>query len=201
MNSQRLFRVVSLIQWYAVIADYAHSLRSEVQETLQTRWMKSLLSFVQSTTERSSESQSDTVPSVLPRGLLETNLGIPAMVVCTHTDVIVSFLAHVTRRPNQKHSLRSKWTSFNMHFVVIVCFVSSSFSLHVDGSSLVYLNTAARTNLSIATNHILSILFPGMFVSPPPNVSFHLLFERSLRHKMKCLSPREVIITISLQIY
>ena len=40
----------------------------------------------------------------------------------------------------------------------------------VDGSSLIYLNTATRTNLSIATNHVLSILFPGTFVSPPPNV-------------------------------
>ena len=106
----------------------------------------------------------------------------------------------LTRRPSQKRSPRWKWTSFSMHFALTVCFVSPSSLFDVDGSSLIYLNTATRTNLSIATNHVLSILFPGTFVSPPPNVWHHTPSEHSFRPKMKCSSLRAATIPISQQI-
>ncbi|KAK8815744.1 hypothetical protein WA538_004868 [Blastocystis sp. DL] len=150
-----------LTKWYDVIADFAHSLPSEVQEALQKRWMNSLLSFVQNSTDRK-ESETEALPSVLPRGLLETNLGIPVMVVCTHTDVIVIVL-HSSHTQAKSKTLTSLKVDFIQHALRSHCLFY--------GSSLIYLNTATRTNLSIATNHVLSILFPGTFVSPPPNFS------------------------------
>ena len=75
--------------------------------------MNSLLSFVQNSTDRK-ESETEALPSVLPRGLLETNLGIPVMVVCTHTDVIVIVL-HSSHTQAKSKTLTSLKVDFIQH--------------------------------------------------------------------------------------
>lgn len=68
--------------------------------------------------------------TVLPRGLLEKNIGVPFMVVCTNTEAMVVVGVACEIRPNPSSLAKAPWISSKGPFAKSRCNVRSDGGVH-----------------------------------------------------------------------
>lgn len=163
------FIMETLLKWLhtaSEIIDKLFASKPELLQSWKSRWEQRLLSISQQLQQlqQSQQSQQPQQPasatpqdaaqpgssSLLPRGLLTTNLGVPLFVVCTHTEIIT--------QSKQFSELR---LDFLQRCLRRVCLDHAS--------SLAYFNTAKRGVAPSLTSNLLSLLFPSHYATPAPD--------------------------------
>ncbi|CBK25027.2 LOW QUALITY PROTEIN: uncharacterized protein [Blastocystis hominis] len=165
----------TLLKWLhtaSEIIDKLFASKPELLQSWKSRWEQRLLSISQQLQQLQQSQQSQQPASatpqdaaqpgsssLLPRGLLTTNLGVPLFVVCTHTEIIVAFRAVFDTQSKQFSELR---LDFLQRCLRRVCLDHAS--------SLAYFNTAKRGVAPSLTSNLLSLLFPSHYATPAPDV-------------------------------
>ena len=159
------FLLTQIHKWIDVIIKIVNTLTKwnpEAEQKVKADFAQRVLSLVQSTSAEDDSAADKTIDSkhvtVLPRGLLEKNIGVPFMVVCTNTEAMT-----------QSKQFGESTLDFIQRSIRRITLQYAA--------SLAYVNSLKKKSIPLVLSHIQSIFFPQHYTSPPADfTSFDELF-------------------------